>query len=102
VKGHFAPAHAAEEFSAVGWGEVKAQGGQPGCPDALQHEMPLHDRKGELIGALGVVVAYKQGDDKQALFKRADEVRVALEKHIPDSESLFKAGAASQDGKKKS
>jgi hypothetical protein len=70
----------------------------------FESEMPLHDRKGEVIGALGVVVAYRQGDDKQVLFKHADEIRAVLEKQIPDSESLFRAGApaTSQDGKKKS
>jgi hypothetical protein len=59
----------------------------------FESEMPLHDRKGQVIGAVGVVVAYKQGDDKQVLFKRADEIRVVLEKQIPDSDSLFRAGA---------
>jgi hypothetical protein len=68
----------------------------------FESEMPLHDRAGEVIGALGVVVAYKQGDDKQALFKHADQIRVVMERRIQDSESLFRAGAqtaiASQGG----
>jgi len=64
----------------------------------FESEMPLHDRKGQVIGALGVVVAYKTGDDKQALFKHADEIRVVLEKQIPDSQSLFRAGSTSSAG----
>ena len=72
----------------------------------FESEMPLHDRSGQVIGALGVVVAYKNGDDKQVLFKHADQIRVELEKKIPDSDSLFHPGSgatvAAQDSKKKS
>jgi hypothetical protein len=59
----------------------------------FESEIPLHDRTGQVIGALGVVVAYKPGDDKQALFKHADQIRAVMEKRIPDSDSLFRAGA---------
>lgn len=72
----------------------------------FESEMPLHDRAGKVIGALGVVVAYKKTDDKQALFKHADQIRVELEKKIPDSDSLFNAAPpatlAAQGSRKKS
>jgi hypothetical protein len=55
----------------------------------FESEMQLHDRSGRVIGALGVVVAYKAGDDKQALFKHADEIRLQMEKMILDSANLF-------------
>ena len=56
----------------------------------FESEMPLHDRTGRLVGAVGVVVAYKQGDDRQALYKHATVIRAELEKKIPDSGSLFR------------
>jgi hypothetical protein len=55
----------------------------------FESEMQLHDNSGHVIGALGVVVAYKKGDDKQALFKRAERIRNEVEDRIPDAASLF-------------
>ena len=57
----------------------------------FESEMQLHDRAGRLVGVVGVVTAYKQGDDKQALFNHATQVRVELEKKIPDAASLFRS-----------
>jgi hypothetical protein len=57
----------------------------------FESEMQLHDRSGQVIGAVGVVVAYKKGDDKQALFNHAEQIRAELEKRIPDSASLFRS-----------
>ena len=54
-------------------------------------EAPLNDAKGHRIGALGMVFAYKAGDDKAALNARADAIRDALAKEIPTSAALFKA-----------
>lgn len=70
----------------------------------FESEMQLHDRAGRLVGAVGVVVAYKKGDDKQALFKHATVIRAELERKIPDSDSLFRTAAASstQDSRSKS
>jgi len=61
----------------------------------FESEMQLHDRSGQLIGAVGIVVAYKKGDDQQALFNHATQIRTELEKRIPDSDSLFRSVAAS-------
>src|SRR5882762_6793772 len=55
----------------------------------FESELQLHDRAGNVIGAVGIVVAYKNGDDKRALHARAEKVRAELEKRIPDSASLF-------------
>jgi hypothetical protein len=61
----------------------------------FESEMQLHDRAGQLVGVVGIVVAYKKGDNKQALFNHATQVRVELEKKIPDAASLFRsAGSA--------
>jgi len=43
-----------------------------------------------VIGAVGIVVAYKNGDDKRALHARAEKIKAELEKRIPDSASLFR------------
>jgi hypothetical protein len=66
----------------------------------FESEMQLHDASGRLIGAVGVVVAYKKGDDQQKLFSHATEIRAELEKKIPDSASLFRSAA--QDPRRKS
>ena len=55
----------------------------------FESELQLHDRAGNVIGAVGIVVAYKNGDDKRALHARAEKVTAELEKRIPDSASLF-------------
>lgn len=57
----------------------------------FESEMQLHDRAGHVIGAVGVVVAYKQGDDKKALHSRAERIRAEMEKQIPDAASLFRS-----------
>ncbi|MEW6597977.1 MAG: hypothetical protein AB1429_10820 [Pseudomonadota bacterium] len=41
----------------------------------FEAEAPLNDAKGKRIGALGVVFAYKAGDDKEALHQQALKVR---------------------------
>jgi hypothetical protein len=65
--------------------------------------MQLRDRAGRLVGAVGIVVAYRKDDDKQALFKHATVIRAELEKKIPDSASLFRTTATSstQDSRSK-
>jgi hypothetical protein len=57
----------------------------------FESEMQLHDRAGNVIGAVGVVYAYKKGDDKEALHASAEKIRTELEKKIPDAAALFRA-----------
>jgi hypothetical protein len=59
----------------------------------FESEMQLHDRAGMVIGAVGVVFAYRKGSDKEALHAHAEEIRKELEKKIPDAESLFRPAA---------
>ena len=56
----------------------------------FETEMQLHDKAGTVIGAVGIVVAYKPGADKEALHARAEKIRAELEAKIPDAASLFK------------
>ncbi len=69
----------------------------------FESEMQLHDRTGKVIGALGVVFAFKSGADKQALHAQAERIRVELEKRIPDAASLFEPAAGTEaDARRKS
>jgi hypothetical protein len=60
----------------------------------FESEMQLHDRAGAVVGAVGVVYAYKHGDDKEALHARAEKIRAELEKSIADAAALFRTAAA--------
>lgn len=51
-------------------------------------ELPLNDARGRRIGALGVVMAYKPGTDKEALHRRAIVVRDEMAARIPDAAVL--------------
>ena len=56
----------------------------------FESEMQLHDRTGTVVGSVGVVFAYKQGDDKEALHARAEKIKAELEQKIPDAAALFR------------
>ena len=51
-------------------------------------EMGLHDASKKVIGAVACVYNYKNGDDKQALHNKAEQVREEVEKQIPSVEKL--------------
>lgn len=48
----------------------------------FEAELPLNDAKGKRIGALGVVLAYKAGADKEALVAHAVKIRDEMAAHI--------------------
>jgi hypothetical protein len=54
-------------------------------------EMALHDASKKVIGAVGVVYNYKNGDDKEAFHKKAEAVRAEMEKQIPSVAKLYAA-----------
>ena len=54
-------------------------------------ELTLQDKPGKTIGALGVVFPYKDGDDKAALQKKAEQIRDDLRMKIPSAASLVKS-----------
>jgi hypothetical protein len=57
--------------------------------DHFEVELPILDRAGKTIGAMGVVFMYKNGDDKAAFQKKAEEVRDEMRAQIPSIEKLF-------------
>jgi hypothetical protein len=57
--------------------------------DHFEDELVLRDRSGKTIGALGVVFNYKQGADKAALEKIAEQIRDDMQRQLPNTEALF-------------
>ena len=51
-------------------------------------EMALHDASKKTIGAIACVYNYKAGDDKEALRKKAEKVRLEVEPRIPSTAKL--------------
>jgi hypothetical protein len=57
--------------------------------DHFEVELVILDQQGKTIGAMGVVFMYKNGDDKAAFQKKAEEVRDEMRAQIPSIEKLF-------------
>ncbi len=57
--------------------------------DHFEALMPFLDANGRQIGALGEVFAYKQGDDKDALAKKAEQIRNELARRISHVKNLL-------------
>jgi hypothetical protein len=51
-------------------------------------EMALHDGSKKTIGAIAVVYNYKNGDDQEALHKKAEAIRAEVEKQISTVDKL--------------
>ena len=54
-----------------------------------EDELILQDASGKTIGALGVVFNYKDGDDKEALQKIAEQTRDEMKGQLPSAKKLF-------------
>ena len=52
-------------------------------------EMALHDKTNKLLGAIAVVYNYKDGDDQEALHKKAEAIRAEVEAKIPSLNALL-------------
>ena len=57
--------------------------------DHFEVEIPMRDMKGKVIGACGVVFMYKNGDNKQALRRRAEAIGKEMQALTPTREKLF-------------
>ncbi len=57
----------------------------------FEDELILLDASGKTIGALGVVFNYKQGEDKTALERVANQVRDEMKAKLPTEAALFKS-----------
>jgi hypothetical protein len=56
----------------------------------FEAELPLNDAKGHRIGALGVVFGYHDGEDKEALVRRAEKIRDEMAAKIASPAALAK------------
>jgi hypothetical protein len=55
----------------------------------FEDELILQDASGKTIGALGVVFNYKDGDNKEALEKVAQQTRDEMKAKLPSAKKLF-------------
>jgi len=55
----------------------------------FEDELVLQDETGKTIGALGVVFNYKDGDDKEALERIAEQTRDEMKAKLPSARKLF-------------
>ena len=55
----------------------------------FEDELPLKNKGGKTIGAIGVVFNYKPGDDKVGLDKIATEIQKEMQAQITSSNTLF-------------
>jgi hypothetical protein len=60
-----------------------------GSGDRFEAELVMRDANARAIGALGIVFAYKPGDDKIALQRRAEMIRDQLAKRISHAGNLL-------------
>ena len=60
-----------------------------GDNDRYETELPLLDRSGKRIGALGLVFALKPDTDKEALHRHGLEIRDEIARGIPTNAALF-------------
>ena len=61
-----------------------------GDNDRYETELPLLDRSGKRIGALGLVFGLKPDTDKEALHKHGLAIRDEVARGIPDNAALFR------------
>jgi hypothetical protein len=52
-------------------------------------ELPLKDKAGRIVGALGIVFNYKPSDDKQAYERTGEQIRDEMKVRISSAKSLF-------------
>ena len=57
--------------------------------DRFETELPLNDASGKRIGALGLVFAFRAGQDKEAIHAQGRAIRDELAKQIPNNAALF-------------
>jgi hypothetical protein len=61
--------------------------------DRFEVEFAMKDAAGMIIGAVGVVWAYKNGDSKEGFQKRAEVIAAEIRRQTPTLKSLFDAPA---------
>ena len=57
--------------------------------DRYEVELPLLDRAGSTLGAVGIVYRYKTSDDKAEFKRKAEQLRDEMRREIPSAAKLF-------------
>ncbi|GGA37842.1 YncE family protein [Dyella nitratireducens] len=76
----------ADDMGVVNTGKPLVEVNKAG--DRLEVELPLFDTTGDTLGALSIVYPYHNGDDKQALQQRAEQIRGQLARRISNPGNL--------------
>ncbi|OAJ52012.1 TonB-dependent receptor [Paraburkholderia ginsengiterrae] len=77
----------ADDLAVIESGKPHVEVGHDG--DRLEVELPLQDAAGATVGALGVVMPYRSGDEQAALVKKAEKIRDELRPRIRDAAALY-------------
>jgi hypothetical protein len=75
-----------DDLNVISTGKPKLEVNKTG--DRFEVELPLQDASSRTIGALGVVFAYKAGDDQAKLQKKGELVRDELKRRISHTANL--------------
>lgn len=75
-----------DDMSVIRTGTPKLEVNESG--DRFESLGVLHDAHGKVIGAVGIVFPYKNGDDRQAMHQRAERLRGAMAAQIPSADKL--------------
>lgn len=76
-----------DDMRVINTGESNLEVNKSG--DHFEDELPLLDKAGNRIGAVGIVFNYKAGDDKTTLAKIAERIRDEMRQKIPFKDKLF-------------
>lgn len=76
-----------DDMSVITTGAPKLEVNAAG--DRFEDELALLDASGNRVGAIGIVFAYRQGDDQAALAKKAEQIRNELRGKIRSRAQLF-------------
>jgi hypothetical protein len=60
--------------------------------DRFEVEAPMLDGAGKIVGAVGIVLPYRKGEDQKALQKKAETIRDEIRKRTPTVSALFAQG----------
>lgn len=78
-----------DDMRVIETGEINLEVSSDG--ERFETELPFLDVNGNIIGALGAVFNYRDGDDKEALRARGIAIRDELASQIKDNAALFEA-----------
>ena len=55
----------------------------------FENDMALHDKTGKIVGMVAIIFGYKEGADKSAMQKEAEQILAEVESRVPTVDVLF-------------